>query len=66
MTTATPRPTKGPNWSLGCPGPVRAPRDLKPAAASWALEAPRRMLLNNLDPEVAEAAGLKAAETVEA
>ena len=41
-------------WREGCPGPVRAPRDLTPKAASWQLEAAARMLLNNLDPEVAE------------
>jgi urocanate hydratase len=34
---------------------VRAPRGTAITAANWLLEAPRRMLLNNLDPEVAEA-----------
>lgn len=34
--------------------PVRAPRGTKLTAQSWAAEAPMRMLMNNLDPEVAE------------
>ncbi|ANS79728.1 Urocanate hydratase [Serinicoccus hydrothermalis] len=34
--------------------PVRAPRGTKLTARSWATEAPMRMLMNNLDPEVAE------------
>ena len=34
--------------------PVRAPRGTTLAAKSWATEAPMRMLMNNLDPEVAE------------
>ncbi len=34
--------------------PVRAPRGTKLTAQSWATEAPMRMLMNNLDPEVAE------------
>ncbi|HEX6699997.1 MAG TPA: urocanate hydratase [Gaiellaceae bacterium] len=33
---------------------IRAPRGLRLNARSWATEAPLRMLLNNLDPEVAE------------
>src|SRR5437588_8835191 len=33
---------------------VRAPRGTELNARSWATEAPLRMLLNNLDPEVAE------------
>src|SRR5438094_10128136 len=33
---------------------VRAPRGVELHARSWATEAPLRMLLNNLDPEVAE------------
>jgi urocanate hydratase len=33
---------------------VRAPRGTEPIARSWQTEAPLRMLLNNLDPEVAE------------
>jgi urocanate hydratase len=34
--------------------PVRAPRGTQRSAKSWLTEAPLRMLLNNLDPEVAE------------
>ncbi|TWP34199.1 urocanate hydratase [Leekyejoonella antrihumi] len=34
--------------------PVRAPRGTELTARSWATEAPMRMLMNNLDPEVAE------------
>ena len=34
--------------------PVRAPRGTKLTARSWQTEAPLRMLMNNLDPEVAE------------
>ncbi len=49
---ASPLPAK--DWSAGYQGPVKAPRGPQIKAASWALEAPRRMLLNNLDPEVAE------------
>jgi urocanate hydratase len=33
---------------------IRAPRGTAPNARSWQTEAPLRMLLNNLDPEVAE------------
>ena len=36
------------------PRPVRAPRGATLACADWQLEAPYRMLQNNLDPEVAE------------
>src|ERR1700747_2898357 len=34
--------------------PVRAPRGTTLTARSWQTEAPLRMLMNNLDPEVAE------------
>ncbi len=34
--------------------PVRAPRGTQRTAKSWLTEAPLRMLMNNLDPEVAE------------
>ncbi|HET7474898.1 MAG TPA: urocanate hydratase [Dermatophilaceae bacterium] len=34
--------------------PVRAPRGTTRSARSWQTEAPLRMLMNNLDPEVAE------------
>src|SRR5690242_5599008 len=33
---------------------IRAPRGTELRARSWSTEAPLRMLLNNLDPEVAE------------
>ena len=33
---------------------IRAPRGTELTARSWSTEAPLRMLLNNLDPEVAE------------
>ena len=33
---------------------IRAPRGIELNARSWSTEAPLRMLLNNLDPEVAE------------
>ncbi|WP_448630732.1 urocanate hydratase [Cellulomonas soli] len=36
------------------PRPVRAPRGTQLTARSWQTEAPLRMLMNNLDPEVAE------------
>ncbi|MFB9749659.1 urocanate hydratase, partial [Leifsonia shinshuensis] len=34
--------------------PVRAARGTELSAKSWQTEAPLRMLMNNLDPEVAE------------
>ena len=41
---------------MSLPGarPVRAPRGTEITAKSWQTEAPKRMLMNNLDPEVAE------------
>ena len=36
------------------PRPVRAPRGTQLSALGWQTEAPLRMLMNNLDPEVAE------------
>ena len=33
---------------------IRAPRGTELTAKSWLTEAPLRMLMNNLDPEVAE------------
>ncbi len=39
---------------LGTPVPVRAPRGTALTARSWQTEAPLRMLMNNLDPQVAE------------
>jgi urocanate hydratase len=53
MTTAGTVST-GHDFATGYAGPVRAPRGTGISAANWLLEAPRRMLLNNLDPEVAE------------
>jgi urocanate hydratase len=38
-------------------GPIRAPRGSTLCARSWLTEAPLRMLMNNLDPEVAERPG---------
>jgi urocanate hydratase len=35
-------------------GPIRAPRGPRLSGRSWLTEAPLRMLMNNLDPEVAE------------
>ena len=39
---------------VGDLGAIRAPRGTQLNAGSWQTEAPLRMLLNNLDPEVAE------------
>src|SRR5829696_8796664 len=36
------------------PRPVRAPRGTTISCADWLIEAPYRMIQNNLDPEVAE------------
>ncbi|MFE7405055.1 urocanate hydratase [Isoptericola sp. NPDC057559] len=41
-------------YDRGTPVPVRAPRGRVLTARSWQTEAPLRMLMNNLDPEVAE------------
>ncbi|WP_435737490.1 urocanate hydratase [Cellulosimicrobium sp. PMB13] len=46
--------TQRPAHDLGTPVPVRAPRGTTLTARSWQTEAPLRMLMNNLDPEVAE------------
>ncbi len=46
-TTSAPSTTSGPR-------PVRAARGTTLSAKSWQTEAPLRMLMNNLDPEVAE------------
>ena len=51
--TPTPSPAAR-DWSAGYAGPVHAPRGTDRRCATWGLEAPYRMLLNNLDPEVAE------------
>ncbi|MDA1196231.1 MAG: urocanate hydratase [Planctomycetota bacterium] len=53
MTTSE-ATARGRDFSVGYEGPVRAPHGTKLSTASWQLEAPLRMLLNNLDPEVAE------------
>ena len=39
---------------MNAPREVRAPRGTELNAKSWQTEAPLRMLMNNLDPEVAE------------
>ncbi|SMF15340.1 urocanate hydratase [Cellulosimicrobium cellulans J34] len=46
--------THEPTHRLGTPVPVRAPHGTTLTARSWQTEAPLRMLMNNLDPEVAE------------
>src|SRR4051794_11547880 len=40
--------------SLGTPRVVRAPRGMERTCKTWQAEAALRMLMNNLDPEVAE------------
>lgn len=45
---------KGITMALPGARPVRAPRGTELSAKSWQTEAPLRMLMNNLDPEVAE------------
>ncbi len=52
--TITNAPSARHDFAAGYDGPVKAPRGTEIKAANWMLEAPRRMLLNNLDPEVAE------------
>src|SRR5512144_817444 len=44
----------GPRWTRRREGSIRAPRGTQLSAKSWLTEAPLRMLMNNLDPEVAE------------
>jgi len=51
-TSATPSTTA--TSATAGPRPVRAARGTKLTAKSWQTEAPLRMLMNNLDPEVAE------------
>ena len=41
-------------WTRRRDGVIRAPRGTALSAKSWLTEAPLRMLMNNLDPEVAE------------
>ncbi|MDQ4501270.1 urocanate hydratase [Sinomonas sp. ASV322] len=51
MTTT--EPARKADFTTGA-RPVRAPRGTEISAKSWQTEAPMRMLMNNLDPEVAE------------
>jgi len=44
-----------PSAGLPSPWPIRAPRGNTRTAKGWLQEAAKRMLMNNLDPEVAEA-----------
>ena len=44
----------GPKWTRRRDGVIRAPRGTTLSAKSWLTEAPLRMLMNNLDPDVAE------------
>ncbi|UPO77077.1 urocanate hydratase [Arthrobacter sp. Helios] len=46
--------TNNPVTTANTPRTVRAPRGTELNAKSWQTEAPLRMLMNNLDPEVAE------------
>jgi urocanate hydratase len=43
-----------PQWTRKREGTIRAPRGTALSARSWLTEAPLRMLMNNLDPDVAE------------
>src|SRR3954466_12209355 len=43
-----------PHWTRRRDGVIRAPRGTTLTARSWLTEAPLRMLMNNLDPDVAE------------
>jgi len=43
-----------PPWTRRADRVIRAPRGMALSAKSWLTEAPLRMLMNNLDPEVAE------------
>ncbi|MFJ3034936.1 urocanate hydratase [Curtobacterium pusillum] len=52
--TPTPNPTPAPAPAASGPRTVRAARGTTLSAKSWQTEAPLRMLMNNLDPEVAE------------
>src|SRR5687768_18425085 len=55
MTTAPNRPTaSGPRTQDPGPRTLRAPRGNTRTCSSWHAEAALRMLMNNLDPEVAE------------
>jgi urocanate hydratase len=52
--SSTVEPASQKDFRAGYQGPVHATRGTSLEAANWLLEAPRRMLLNNLDPDVAE------------
>ncbi|MCC7280811.1 MAG: urocanate hydratase, partial [Acetobacteraceae bacterium] len=43
-----------PGWRIPNAPTIRSPHGLERTAKSWMTEAPLRMLMNNLDPEVAE------------
>ncbi|GAB4098013.1 urocanate hydratase [Sinomonas halotolerans] len=53
MSTEKTTPARKADFTTGA-RPVRAPRGTEISAKSWQTEAPLRMLMNNLDPEVAE------------
>ncbi|TKV27885.1 urocanate hydratase [Arthrobacter sp. NamB2] len=54
-TSTTPTPTPSPTTTTHDPSRrIRAARGTQLSAKSWQTEAPLRMLMNNLDPEVAE------------
>jgi len=55
-TTASsdPRPDPRPDPRIDNSRKIRAPRGTELSAKSWLTEAPLRMIMNNLDPEVAE------------
>ena len=53
MSVSTSSTTASATRGLG-EGAVRAPRGPERTAKSWGAEAAKRMLMNNLDPEVAE------------
>jgi len=55
MTLETPDSTRAAGASDVPTGPQRAPRGTERTCKTWAAEAAMRMLMNNLDPEVAEA-----------
>jgi len=46
--------TTAATWDIGTPKTVRAPRGTQKTCKTWQAEAAMRMLMNNLDPEVAE------------
>ena len=50
----SPTAASAPRASLGTPRPIRAPRGNERTCKTWQAEAAMRMLMNNLDPEVAE------------